>query len=151
MSDDVIYLEEFMGRKLPAAAYHPTFDQKELDRAQRASDIINEARETLDWDGLKLCWIAIRLSDGGSDMVIYESKRDAVRGQLHEQQCAYIAFINLIGGASPRELLRVLRFFENAYDAGLRIPDPNANDGGPDLAPTSGQMDYLAGKTRSKR
>lgn len=143
-----VYLEEFMGRKLPAAAYHPTFTKEEMDRAQRASDIINQARAELDWDALRLCWIAIRLSDGGSDMVIYDNKRDAVRHQLHEQQCAYIAFRNLIGGVTPREMLRYLRFTENAYDNGMRLPDPDAPDGGPDLAPTSGQMDFLSGRTR---
>lgn len=148
--DGVVYLEEFMGRKLPAAAYHPLFSQQELDRAERASDIINQARQELDWDGLKQCWIAIRLSDGGSDMVIYDCKQDAVRGQLHEQQCAYIAFRNLIGGATAREMLRYLRFCEMAYDAGMRLPDPDAPDGGPDVAPTSGMMDYLAGRSRSQ-
>jgi hypothetical protein len=137
-----------MGRKLPAAKYNPSFTQAEKDRAQRSSDLINEARETLDWDALRLCWIAIRLSDGSSDMVIYDTKRDAVRGQLHEQQCAYIAFRNLIGGTTPREMLRFLRFVEKAYDAGMRLPDPDALDGGPDLAPTSGQMDFLAGRVR---
>lgn len=141
-----VSLEEFMGRTLPAVG--PRWTQEEKDRAQRASDLINEARATLDWDQLRTCWIAIRLSDGSSDMVIYDTKRDAVRHQLHEQQCAYICFKNLIGGATPRDMLRLLRFIEQAYKAGMRLPDPDDEFGGPDLAPTAGHMDAIVGKVR---
>ena len=144
-----VYLEEFMGRQLPAVG--PQWTQEERDRAQRASDLINEARAMLDWDQLRNCWIAIRLSDGSSDMVIYDTKRDAVRGQLHEQQCAYIAFRNLIGGATPNDMLRYLRFCERAYKAGMRLPDPDAADGGPDLAPTAGHIDSITGRRRGRR
>jgi hypothetical protein len=136
-----VYLSEFMRGEKPPVVWH--FSQEEWDRANRASDLINEARETLDWDQLRTCWIAIRMSDGGSDMVIYDNKRDAVRHQLNEQQCAYICFRNLIGGASARELLRVLRFHEMAYNAGLRLPDPDDVDGGPDLAMSTGWADYV--------
>lgn len=35
-------------------------------------------------------WIAARLSDGGTDGVIYDRKIDAIRHQLHPTQCAYV-------------------------------------------------------------
>lgn len=146
---DAVFLDEFMGNDAPVTPQQWTDDEK--NAAKRAADIINDARSTLDWEGLKQCWIAIRLSDGGSDMVIYETKQDAVRHQLHEQQCAYIAFRNLIGGASEKEMLRYLRFNRMAYDAGFRLPDPDAKDGGPDLPMSAPMADHMVGRRRPRR
>jgi hypothetical protein len=141
-----VLLTEFMGGAMPAVG--PTWTQQEKDRAKRAADIINEARQTLDWDELRTCWIAIRLSDGSSDRVLYDCKRDAVRHQLHEQQCAYVSFKNLIGGVSANDMLRFLRFTTKAYDAGMRLPDPDDPFGGPDLAPTAAHIDSITGHRR---
>lgn len=143
-----ITVQEFMTGVAPQTPQQ--WSREERDAAKRAADIVNELRAHIDWDTLRQCWIAIRLSDGGSDGVLYDSKRTAVQHQLHEQQCAYIAFRNLIGGASEREMLRFLRFNRMAYEAGMRLPDPDAVDGGPDLAPTSGWMDYMVGKVRHR-
>ena len=148
-TDGAVFLEQFMGRQLPAVG--PRWTQQERERAKRASDIINQARAELKWEELQNCWIAIRLSDGGSDMVIYDKKQDAVRFQLHEQQCAYICFKNLIGGSSEHDMLRFLRFVEQAYDAGMRLPDPDDPSGGPDLAPTAGHIDAITGRRRGRR
>lgn len=154
MTEGPLYLSDFMGKGVPPMKQPWT--QEERAAAERASDIINEAIQELDWDQLRNCWIAIRLSDGGATQsggryVIYDSKRAAVKDQLHEQQCAYICFRNLIGGASPREMLRVLRFHRMAYDAGFRLPDPDSLTGGPDLAPTTMLVDRLSGRSRGLR
>lgn len=34
-------------------------------------------------------WIAVRLSDGGTDGAVYDTRADAVAHQLHERQCYY--------------------------------------------------------------
>lgn len=146
--EGAVMLADFMQRTLPAVG--PTWTTQEKDRAKRATALINEARASLDWDQLRNCWIAIRLSDGSSDMVIYDRKQDAVRHQLHEQQCAYISFKNLIGGASERDMLRYLRFVEKAYKAGMRLPDPDDVNGGPDLAPTAASIDAITGRKRQR-
>lgn len=147
-AEGAVLLSDFMGRSAPAVG--PTWTTQEKDRARRSADLINEARATLDWDSLRTCWIAIRLSDGSSDMVIYDKKRDAVRHQLHEQQCAYISFKNLIGGVSVNDMLRFLRFTESAYKAGMRLPDPDDEHGGPDLAPTAANIDAITGRRRMR-
>lgn len=103
------------------------------DSAKRASDIINELIANNDWNTLRMGWIAIRMSDGGSDGIIYDSKIAAIRHQLHEQQCCYVAMRNLIAGATPRDMEAFLKWNRDAYDAGLRMPDPDAPAGGPDL------------------
>jgi len=103
------------------------------DAAKRASDIINGYRAFVPWDELIHKVVAIRLSDGGSDGVLYDSKRDAVRHQLDEFLCAYVHLRNLVGGASPREMEIFLKWNRDAYDAGFRLPDPDDVKGGPEL------------------
>lgn len=67
-------------------------------------------------------WLAIRLSDGGYDGVIYDHRADAVRHQLHEKQCAYVKIPP--GGMTPREAEAFLGYHRALYDAGFRLPDP---------------------------
>jgi hypothetical protein len=68
-------------------------------------------------------WVAIRLSDGGSDGVLYPRKALAVRHQLHEYQCAYIKIP--MAGVSAREAEIFLRFNRMLYNAGHRLADPD--------------------------
>ena len=67
-------------------------------------------------------WVAIRLSDGGSDNVLYNSKADATRRQLHEKQCAYIC-LPPYGQMSIGEVHRYLELNEQIYDSGGRLSD----------------------------
>ncbi len=112
------------------------------DEARRASDIINAYVAFMDRDELRQKWIAIRLSDGGYDGTLYESKRDAVKHQIDEYLCAYVSFRNLQQGTSPREMEVFLRFNRDAYDHGFRLPDPDSNTGGPEVLMTTQQMDF---------
>lgn len=68
-------------------------------------------------------WLALRLSDGGSDGVAYDTRADAVRHQLHESQCAYVKIPP--GGMPPEHAERFLAFHRKAYDAGFRLTDPD--------------------------
>jgi hypothetical protein len=67
-------------------------------------------------------WAAIRLQDGGSDHVAYDSRSDAVSHQLNPEYCTYILVPP--GGMEPREAIAVLSFWRQAYDAGFRAVDP---------------------------
>lgn len=123
-----------------------TIDPSIRDAAKRASDIVNSYRAFHEWDDLKRKWLAIRLSDGGTDGVLYDSKRDAVRHQFNEFQCAYLSFNNLAGGADPYEMAVFLQFNRDAYDKGFRLPDPDRADGGSDLLITSAQRDMWSAR-----
>lgn len=68
-------------------------------------------------------WIAVRLEDGRSDGVLYDRKRDAVRHQLHEMQCAYIAIPP--DGMSPRQAENFLTLNRQLYASGRRLADPD--------------------------
>lgn len=68
-------------------------------------------------------WAAIRLSDGGSDGVAYDSKQDAVRHQLHEFQCLYTLIPP--DDVSPRIAEHSLAFNRWLYDHNMRFIDPD--------------------------
>ena len=67
-------------------------------------------------------WAAIRLSDGGSDGVLYDTRADAVSHQLHEKHCCYVMIPP--DGMSPQEADVYLEFNRAAYDAGWSMSDP---------------------------
>jgi len=118
------------------------------DAAKRASDIVNSYRSFVPWEELQNKWLAIRLSDGGYDGNLYDSKRDAVRCQLDEFLCAYVCYRNLVGGSTPKEMEIFLKWNRDAYNAGFRLPDPDEPSGGPDVLMTTAQHDYLAEQQR---
>ena len=91
------------------------------DSARRCSDIINMHVTALGFAVFGK-WAAIRLSDGGSDNVVYDSKADAVRHQLHEQQCAYVMIP--ADGMSPQNAEIFLEFNRKLRDNGMRMSDP---------------------------
>lgn len=68
-------------------------------------------------------WAAIRLADGGSDNVAYDTRADAIRHQLHETQCAYVKIPP--DDMPPEHAESYLAFHRKAYDAGFRLTDPD--------------------------
>jgi hypothetical protein len=105
------------------------------DAAKRAFDIVRGLAVWNDYDTrIHSPYLAIRLSDGGSDQTLYDTKRDAVRHQLDETQCAYFSFRESPNGfGSPRDAAVFLAFHRLAYDRGFRLPDPDDRHGGHDL------------------
>jgi hypothetical protein len=89
------------------------------DAGKRMSDII-----TLHWHadprGNVRRWVAIRLSDGGSDNVVYDDVQSAANHQLHYRQCAYVRIPT--GGIGPKECDVVLAYHRKVYDAGNLPP-----------------------------
>jgi hypothetical protein len=88
------------------------------DAAKRCSDTITLAATF----GKVGSWVAIKLSDGGSDGVFYDRRANAVSHQLHEQLCAYVKIPP--GGMTPKEAEIFLGYHREVYDAGFRLPDP---------------------------
>lgn len=91
------------------------------DAARRCADIVTLATLA----GHVGDWVAIRLSDGGSDGAHYPSKGVATRHQLHESQCTYVKVPP--DGMTPRSAEVVLSFYRRAYEAGFRQSDPDAH------------------------
>lgn len=110
------------------------------DSAKRCSDAIRLHIVA----GMAGRYAAIRLSDGGSDGVAYDTRRDAIRHQLHEQQCAYIKIPP--DAMPPEHAERFLAIQRELYDAGFRLNDPD----GPELImPTN--MEDLRGAMAALR
>lgn len=63
-------------------------------------------------------FVALRLIDGGSDGVVYDTYSDAVSHQLHEQYCFYIKVP--VDGMKPQEADSCIRWARFAYDNGFR-------------------------------
>ena len=67
-------------------------------------------------------FVAIRLADGGSDNVLYDTRQDAINHQLHETQCAYICIPPC--GMTTKDAAEYLTLNRNLYDAGWHMCDP---------------------------
>lgn len=119
-----------------------------IEAGKRASDHVNMHRMFGNWDEVQNKWLAINLGDGSSDGVLYDSKKDAVKHQFHEQLCAYVAMRNLVNGSTPEEMAIFIKFNRDAYKAGFRLPDPDDQFGGKTVAPTAAQYDYYSGRAQ---
>lgn len=67
-------------------------------------------------------WAAFRLRDGGSDGIPYDTRREAIEHQLHEQFCCYMQITP--DGITPEDAYRFLELNRALYDAGYRLADP---------------------------
>jgi hypothetical protein len=105
-------------RRWPAVPVDPLAS---LARAQRAMEHIQLFRMVHGSDA-EGKWLAISLADGSCDQKPYASKREAVRFQLHETQCAYLC---LTGMPTLGELRMYLDTNEELYDAGMSLADPD--------------------------
>jgi hypothetical protein len=93
------------------------------DAAARFRDTVALHQVALDKQQLlsRRCWIAIRLSDGGSDNTVYDSREDAIHHQLFPTQCGYLPV--------PFERISeyvcdtLLWYWEKMYDAGHKPLD----------------------------
>ncbi len=99
-------------------------------RAPAGTVVTEEGRRVADTVRLHIAggqagrWLAFRLSDGGTDGVVYDDRAAAIRYQLHESQCAYIKIP--YDTLTDQEASRYLVLCRMAYDAGLRFTDPES-------------------------
>lgn len=92
--------------------------------AYRMADILNDAIVNYPWcAGM---WMAFMLATGESDGVVYETRKECVSHQFHEQLCCYIKIIP--AGVNAQMCQAMLSFYRAAYDAGRRIVDPEQPD-----------------------
>jgi hypothetical protein len=112
------------------------------DAAKRLCDGFNLHR-VADPFGCIGKWMAAALNDGSSDGVLYDSKRDAVRHQHHnEQWYTYVKLIPTSMNVCEAEVM--LATARNLYDKGMRLTDPDHKHGGPDLIKRLTVEDALA-------
>lgn len=105
------------------------------DAARRCWEQVKNVAHHTDYETRVGSYLAIKLSDGSTDGVLYGSKKDAVRHcKGDEQWFAFFSFRTAPAGfASPQEAGVFLAYHRMAYDNGFRLPDPDDPRGGPDL------------------
>jgi hypothetical protein len=91
------------------------------DEARRMADEIN-FHISVEGNGAFYRWVAIRLSDGGSDHALYDTRAHAVTHQLTPDWCCYVQISP--SGSCPRDCEPVLRFARWAHRNGYRVTDP---------------------------
>jgi len=84
------------------------------DAAKRCADIVSLAAIA----GCVGRWVAIRLSDGGYDNAIYDSREDAQRHQLRPEYCTYVLVPP--GGMHAHEAEALLDYWRKLSDANVR-------------------------------
>jgi hypothetical protein len=92
-------------------------------------------------------WVAARLSDGGTDGNIYDTRADAVRHQLHEDQCCYVMIPPT--GMPPAEATQYIVFNRGRVAAGLKMVDPEQQAAPPLIMPN--RADRRAALRRNAR
>lgn len=109
------------------------------DAAKRVADIYSLHRIADPYANIGF-WIACALADGQSDMVLYETKRDAIKHQHHnENMYTYIQIVP--STMTPCEAEVMLKVARMAYDNGMRITDGLSRH---DLIKRLGWEDQLA-------
>lgn len=98
------------------------------DAAKRICDTYNLHRLGLGYDAIGK-YFASALADGSTDNVAYDTKRECVRHQHHNED--YYTFIKIgpqtMGQCEAEVMLKIARM---AYEKGLKFADPDDAHGG---------------------
>lgn len=105
------------------------------DVAKRCWEQVKNVAHSYGWDERIRGYLAIKLQDGSTDGVLYETKQDAVKHcRGDEQWFAFFSFRTAPNGfASPKDAAVFLAYHRMVYDQGGRLPDPDDARGGPDM------------------
>jgi hypothetical protein len=89
--------------------------EEEWSAARRLADAVNEQllRHGAEAHGK---YVAVKLADGSSDGVLYDTRRDATRHQS-DPWCFYVKV--QVGGIQPREAWTVLVYARKAKERGI--------------------------------
>ena len=98
------------------------------DAAKRMHETINIMHIARTWDELKHGWMAFKLADGTTDNILYDTRADAIKHQLSEQTCLYLAMRTTLGGVPLVDCQLLIDIHRQVYDAGGRMSDPAAPD-----------------------
>lgn len=112
------------------------------DAAQRLYDTYNLHRLAIGNDAIGK-WFTVAMADGRSDNVLYDTKRECVQHQHHNEQ--YYAFVKIIPPSMQLcEAEVMLTTARKLFEGGLRIADPDDKHGGKDVIKRLSVEDQLA-------
>lgn len=99
-------------------AHIPARFRQASDEARRCADRVNLARIA----GCTAMWVAIRLSDGGSDGAIYDTRDAAIRHQPRPDYCTFVQIPP--DGMQDHEAQALLDYWRALRDRNVRDDDP---------------------------
>jgi hypothetical protein len=105
----------------------PLLERPNVPESNPLADIGKRASETITLHilgGNIGKWVALKLLDGSSDGIPYDTRRDAIRHQLHEQLCCYVKVP--ADGMPEADALRFILLNRALYAAGYRLADPES-------------------------
>jgi len=112
------------------------------DAAKRFADTYNLHKIGAGYDAIGK-WIAVALSDGTSDDVLYDNKLAAVTHQKHNE--TYYAYTKIVPPSMKVcDAEVMLGTYRRLYDKGMRMADPDHKHGGLDLITRLTIADQLA-------
>jgi|SRR5215469_2119908 len=109
------------------------------DSGRRMAELVNLLVASNPWDTIVNSWVAIRLIDGGSDGVLYDSRAAAIAHQPDERWAFYLCMRNAQGGIKPLDAQLLINMQRQVYDNGGRLADPQA----PSVIPTISAYDRV--------
>jgi len=112
------------------------------DAARRTADTWNLHR-TADPHGSIGKWFAVALTDGTGDGVLYDTRVECIRHQHHDEK--YYAYLQLAPTTmTDKEAETFLTVQRKLYDNNMRVIDPDAPGGGPELIPRMTREDQAS-------
>lgn len=88
-------------------------------------------------------FFAVKIADGKTDGVLYDSRLDAMRGQKHnEMYCAYVQIVPSTMSVCDAELF--LSGWRKMYDARRKMMDLDHRTGGMEIIPRLTAEDQIA-------
>jgi hypothetical protein len=92
-------------------------------------------------------WYAVRLDDGASDGVLYDTKRECINHQRGwEYLYAYVGMSLAQMNVCDAEIYLAVQ--RRMYEKGIRMVDPDARNGGPDVIKRTAREDMFPTMTR---
>lgn len=91
---------------------------EEWDVARRAADQVN-VHVLAQGTAVHGRYVAIRLSDGGSDGNLYDTRVEAIRHQMRPDSCAYSRIA--VGGTTPKQMWIFIVYMRQVYENGGRF------------------------------
>lgn len=98
--------------------YVPQQFRAPSDAARRCADTVTLAAIA----GAIGMWVAVKLADGTSDQVIYETRADAIRHQHRPEHCTFVQIQP--GGMRDHEAEALLGYWRKLADANVHDDDP---------------------------
>ena len=110
------------------------------DAAKRVSDNYNLHRVAAPYDSIGK-WLAVALSDGHSDGVLYDTKRECILHQHHDEMWYAYICVNPTS-MTPCDAEIFLKVHRMMYEKGIRLADPDDVRGGREVIKRSTREDH---------